>query len=195
MKNPQFNIFGLTSRSTAAKSTLLGLWLLVGAAVSALAQGQMASGTISGSGSGPYTYSLTFSNSASSTSPIGSVWYSWVPGSFFLPGDPTSETAPAGWTATPQANSIQFVASSSAFDIAAGQSLSGFGYTAGFSPAQLAAAANSGLSVAYSGALFSDNGNTFTVEAVTVPEPSAMAMLVFGAIGFRVATRRKVRTN
>jgi len=193
MKTPQFSIFGLTQHMMA-KKMVLGLSLSLGVAISAFAQGQMASGTISGSGSGPYTYSLTFSNSASSTSPIGSVWYSWVPGSFFLPGDPTTETAPTGWTAVPQANSIQFIASSSAFDITAGESLSGFGYTAAFSPAQLAAAANSGLSVAYSGALFSDGGNTFTVEAAVVPEPCAAALLAFGVIGFRVATRRKVRT-
>ncbi len=172
---------------------LLGLMLVAGAAASVQAQGQIASGIISGSGSGPYTYNLTFSDAASSTSPVGSVWYAWVPGFFYLPGVPTSASAPSGWTATIDANSVQFVANSSANAIAAGSSLSGFSYQAAFSPAQLAAAANSGLSVAYSGGLFSDAGYTFTVEMVTVPEPSALVLLMCGATGLCLIGRRRLR--
>jgi hypothetical protein len=175
---------------TCARKTLLGLMLAV-AATSAHAQGQIASGTISGSGSGPYTYSLTFSNAANATSPIGSVWYAWVPGQFYLPGIPTSALAPAGWGATISSKSVQFVASSSAFDIAAGQSLSGFSYLATFTPAQLAAAPNSGVSVAYSGGLFSDAGNTFTVQSAAVPEPSVFALLIAGLAGFTLLMRLK----
>ena len=129
---------------TAAGRILLGLMLVAGTATSVHAQGQIASGTISGSGSGPYTYNLSFSDAANSLSPVGSVWYAWIPGAFYLPGVPTSAAAPAGWTATISGDSIQFVASSPANDITAGSSLSGFSYQAAFSPAQLAAAANSG---------------------------------------------------
>jgi hypothetical protein len=154
-----------------------------------MAQGQIASGTISSSGAGPYTYNLTFSDASTATSPIGSVWYAWVPGFFYLPGTPTSASAPAGWTATISGNSVQFVANSSAFDILAGQSLSGFSYTASFSPAQLAAAPNSGRSDAYSGGLFSDAGDIFNVT--TVPEPSSAALLLCGASMFWLHGRRK----
>ena len=166
---------------TAAGRILLGLMLVAGTATSVHAQGQIASGTISGSGSGPYTYNLSFSDAASSLSPVGSVWYAWVPGFLYLPGVPTSASAPAGWTATISGDSIQFVANSPADYIAPGSSLSGFSYQAAFSPAQLAAAPNSGVSVAYSGGLFSDAGDTFTVE--TVPEPSTLALLICGATG------------
>ena len=170
-----------------------GLLLAAGVATTAFAQNEIASGTISGSGSGPYIYNLTFTDSPLATSPIGSVWYAWVPGQFYLPGIPTSASAPAGWTASVSGDSVQFVASSSAYDIQPGQTLAGFGYQAAFSPAQLAAAPNSGLSVAYSGGLFSDNGNTFTVA--TVPEPSALLTLSGGAIALLSMARRPFRVR
>ncbi len=176
---------------TAAGRILFGLMLVAGTATSVHAQGQIASGTISGSGSGPYTYNLSFSDAADSLSPVGSVWYAWIPGFEYLPGLPTSAAAPAGWTATISGDSIQFVASSPANDIQAGSSLAGFSYQAAFSPAQLAAAPNSGVSVAYSGGLFSDAGDTFTVE--TVPEPSTLALLICGATGLSLVGRRRLR--
>lgn len=176
-----------------ATRILLGCVLAIGTVTFVHAQGQVASGTIAGSGSGPYSYSLTFSDAAGATSPIGSVWYSWIPGQFFLPGVPTSASAPAGWTATIQSDSVQYVASSSADYIAAGSSLSGFGYQATFSPAQLAAAPNSGESDAYSAGLFSDGGDIFTVQAV--PEPSGQALLLLGAATLCLIGCRQLRIN
>jgi hypothetical protein len=191
MKNiSQVNFNFLT---TAATRILLGLVLALGTDTFVHAQGQIASGTIGSSGAGPFSYSLTFSDAAGATSPVGSVWYSWIPGQFFLPGTPTSASAPAGWTATIFNNSVQFVASSPGNDIAAGQSLSGFGYQATFSPAQLAAAANSGESDAYSAGLFSDAGNIFVVQAV--PEPSGQMLLLAGATALWLIHRRKLRTS
>jgi hypothetical protein len=185
----QFKLSRSTRSAATGVKVLLGLMLAVGTATSLQAQGQLASGTVSGSGSGPYTYSLTFSDAAGATSPIGSVWYAWVPGVFYLPGTPTSASAPAGWTATVSGTSVQYVANSAGNDILAGQSLSGFGYQAAFSPAQLAAAPNSGRSDAYSAGLFSDGGNIFVVTAV--PEPSALALLISGATVLWLAGRRK----
>jgi hypothetical protein len=112
-----------------------------------------------------------------------------VPGAFYLPGPPISTTVPGGWTANISGHSIQFVANSPADDIKPGQSLSGFGYEAHFTPAQLAAAPKSGLSVAYSGALFSDTGNYFSVQ--TVPEPSTLLLLLCGAAGLWAVRRPK----
>ena len=167
--------------------------LAAGAATTVHAQGQLASGTISSSGAGPYLYSLTFSDAADATSPIGSVWYAWVPGQFFLPSSPTSASAPAGWTANISGDSVQFVATSSASDITAGNSLSGFSYQAAFTPAQLAAASNSGESDAYTAGLFSDSGNIFTVTTA-VPEPGTTALLVVGAASLCVVGWRKIQT-
>lgn len=175
---------------------LLGLACTIGTTATALAQGDDPSGTISGSGSGPYTYTLTFSDSSSSTSPIGSIWYAWIPGQFFLPGAPSTASAPTGWSASIVANSIQFTADSSANYITAGHSLSGFGYTATFSPSTLAATANSGESVAYeTGTVESGPGATFVVSVV--PEPSTLTMLVLGGaalLGFACGRKyRKLR--
>ncbi|HEV2436481.1 MAG TPA: PEP-CTERM sorting domain-containing protein [Verrucomicrobiae bacterium] len=171
--------------------TKLSLTLIIGlGTASGFAQGDIPSGTIIGSGSGPFNYSLTFSDGASATSSIGSVWYAWIPGQFFLPGTPTGASAPTGWTATVSGNSVQYVASSSAYDIQPGQSLSGFGYSATFSPTQLAAAPNSGESDAYTAGLFSDAGVIFTVQAV--PEPSALGLLGASVLGLALAGRRKL---
>jgi len=176
----------------AAIKILSGFVLLFGSATFVNAQGQIPSGTISNSGSGPFVYNLMFSDAAGASSSIGSVWYSWVPGEFYLPGTPTSASAPSGWTATVFANSVQFVASAPLYDIGPGQSLSGFSYQAAFTPAQLAAAPNSAVSVAYSGGLFSDPGSTFSVQSAAVPEPSAAMLLFLGAGTFWLWRRGKL---
>jgi PEP-CTERM motif len=181
--------------ATRAGSILLGLMLAAGTATTVLAQGEIANGTVSGSGSGPYTYDLTFGAAANSLSPVGSIWYAWTPGLFYLPGDPIAGTAhaPTGWTANIFLNSIQFSANSSANDIPIGGTLSGFSYQANFTPAQLAAAPNSGLSVAYAGGIETDAGYTFTVQTVSVPEPSALSLLVAGLAAAFLAGWRRLR--
>jgi len=191
MNNPFLSHLIRPITTSAVRKVLLSAILAIGTAGSIHAQGQIGNGTIGGAGSGPYTYSLSFGDAAGATSPIGSVWYAWIPGQFFLPSVPTSALAPAGWTATIFSQSVQYVANSPANDIQPGQMLSGFGYQATFSPAQLAAAPNSAESVAYSGGLFSDAGNTFNV--VVVPEPSTLALLIPGAIGLCLVARRKLR--
>ena len=153
-------------------------------------QGELGSGTVSGSGSGPFTYSLSFSDAPNATAPIGSIWYAWVPGLFFLPSTPASASAPSGWTATISGNSIQYTANSSASYINPGESLAGFGFEALFSPEELAAAQNSGLSVAYSGGLFSDAGDTFSVVPA-VPEPSPVVFITAGAYGLVLLAKRR----
>jgi hypothetical protein len=188
--SPIKNLTPIQSFTIKRPRFALVLALLLASVSAAWSQGQLASGTISGSGAGPFNYSLTFSDAASATSPIGSVWYAWVPGQFYLPTTPSSASAPNGWTANISGNSVQFIANSAANDIAPGHSLSGFGYQASFSPSQLAAAPNSGVSVAYSGGLFSDAGNTFTVQAVAVPEPSSLTLMLCGSAAFLMAMGR-----
>ena len=197
MKNEsQSTLARFTGLIITARGILPGLMLAVAATNSAYAQGQIASGVISGSGTGPYTYSLTFDNSPSATSPIGSVWYAWIPGQFYLPGTPTGASAPAGWTATISGASVQYVATSATYDIAPGSSLSGFGYQAAFSPAQLTAAPNSGRSVAYHAGLFSDSpGFTFDVQFSVVPEPSSVMLMMVGATGLWLVGRRQLRVR
>ena len=163
---------------------LLGLLL---ATATASLRGQIidASGQVSGvaAGGGLYDYTLTVKEASDTTTPIASFWYSWIPGGFFLPSDPTSAAGPAGWSANPVLNSIQFMSGSLATDIAPGTSKT-FTFVGSFSPAQLAAAPNSGLTVAYAGAVdASSPSETFTVTEV-VPEPSAMSLLAIPLAGW-----------
>ena len=189
---PQSTLARSTSTAGGATKILLGLMLVAGTAPSVYAQGQIANGTVSGFGSGPYTFSLTFGDAAGASSPVGSVWYAWYPAAYYyLPGVPTSASAPPGWTANIFANSVQYYANSSAYDIMPGHSLSGFGYEAAFSPAQLASTPLSGTAVAYSGGIESDAGYDFTVSFV--PEPSAPMLLITGASALWLASRRKPR--
>ena len=114
-------------------------------ALPALASGIDSSASVVGTPAGSsFNYSLTLNNSASSTDSIGTLWFAWVPGADFLPTSPSSIVAPTGWTANVTNEgpndgfAIQYVASSAAFDLAPGKSLSGFGFTSVDTPAQLA---------------------------------------------------------
>jgi len=161
--------------------------LALGGSLTLQAQTINASGQVSGvlSSPGVYHYSLTIGEGTGTTTPIASIWYAWVPGVFYLPSVPTSASGPSGWTANIVANSIQFSANSSSDDIAPGTSKT-FDYFATFSPAQLAAAPNSGRSVAYAGAVdASSPSEIFTVQIA--PEPSAAAL---GLVGLFLLRRR-----
>lgn len=167
--------------------------LLAGACAGTASAGNVPSGSISGSGSGPYIYDLSFSDSASATSTIGSVWYGWVPPTYdYLPGVPTSASTPTGWNYTISANSIEFYASSSSYYIQPGHTLSGFSYTASYSPATLAADSYAPYSYAYVGPIEGDPGTFFSVTTV-VPEPSAAALLGMSALGLGFARWRRQR--
>jgi hypothetical protein len=184
-------------RSTRKFAGILLAVVLTGfSATGAWAQGDIPSGTVTGFGSGPsYTYDLSFSDGASATSPVGSVWYGWVaPVYNYLPGTPTGASAPSGWTAQISANSIEFFANSSASYIQPGHTLSGFSYTATFTPATLAGDAAAAYSYSYTAGIESDPGVFFSVTTV-VPEPSAAALFAMSALGLGLVRWRKLRAK
>lgn len=183
----------LNLRSTGKSLRIFLGVLLAGACAGTALAGNIPSGTVSSSGSGPYLYDLTFSDSASATSPVGSVWYGWVPPTYdYLPGTPTSASAPIGWAATISGASIEFYASSSAYYIQPGHSLSGFSYTASFSPSTLASDPYAPYSYAYMGGIETDAGTFFSVTTV-VPEPSEVALIGMSALGLGIARWRRQR--
>jgi hypothetical protein len=186
----------LQFRSTRKPAGILLAIVLAGFSVArAWAAGDFPSGTIFGFGSGPsYTYDLSFSDGTSATSPIGSIWYGWVPPVYnYLPGVPTSASAPTGWTALISNNSIEFYASSPSYYIQPGHSLSGFSYMANYSPATLAGDPAAAYSYAYSAGIESDPGAFFSVVTV-VPEPSAAALFALSVLGFGLAHWRRHAT-
>jgi hypothetical protein len=175
-------------RSKRLLSALAAMGLSAGLThFAAAANAPLASGTITGSGT---HYSLTLTDSASSTSPIGSIWEAWIPGQFYMTSTPTAITSPAGWTSneTPGGggNAIQWIASSTAFDVPIGGSLSGFGFTSPDSNVEGISTVDAGIptqtTVAYDAGLFSDNGTTFVFAATAVPEPTTLALLAPAAL-------------
>ena len=165
----------------------LTLLVALGTTSIAFAQGESATGTVSGvQNGGLYDYTITLNNTSGSVS-IGSFWYAWtpiVPPFFYLPATPSSAGAPAGWAAAVDGNSIQYT--SSGTPLAPGQSIQ-FTYAATFTPAQLTG--NAGLSFVYTGGIEGDAGAEVNIQ--TVPEPSALGLLAAGFLGLSLIGRRK----
>ena|GEM_PF-1486966 len=191
------NAMKITSKLNHRK-VFLNLLAGLGTASAVFAQNGPERGTATLSGvqnGGLYDYTITLDNTG--TVPIGTFWYAWIPSGFFLPSTPATETAPTGWSATVIGSySIEYTASSSAYDVGAGSSLN-FDFSSTDTPAALAG--NSphdlsypvGTSYLYEGAAFSDAGYQFVVQSV--PEPSALSLLAFGFLGLAFAGHRKLR--
>jgi len=163
----------------------------------------LASATIQTTSTGAVnTYALTLSDSASSASPVGTFWFSWVPGEDFMSVAPTNVTSPTGWTDNitngggSDGYAIQWVAGAGAA-VLIGTSLSGFGFSSTETPAQLGGnsrfypATPTLTAFAYSAGPFSDNGTKFLVSQVTTPEPASLAALAPIALLLRRRSRKQ----
>lgn len=164
-----------------SKRAALFLVALAGAVWQARAMGALsASAVLTPQQLGPnsWRYSLTLNDTGST--PIGTFWFSWIPGENFMPTPASGIVSATKWSGSAMnfgatdGNGILWSTSS---PLAAGQSLTGFQFDSASSPAKLAA--NSpfypgtpvGTSFVYSGALFSDAG--FRFVAKTVPPGDA----------------------
>lgn len=188
--------------STMLHRVLMALVVTVAAAGSAKGQGIIdATGTFTAApGAGNTSaYTLMLQNNSDSTSPIGSFWFGWVPGQFYLPSTPSSAQAATGWTENivngGGASSIQFVASSSSFYLAPGSSLS-FEFNSADPLAVMEGNAPNHptvpvtTSVVYGNGLFSTPSETIVFGAV--PEPSTLALVLAGCLGWRLAGKRRI---
>ena len=158
----------------------------------AFSAGIDASGVLTSKADGPnFDYSITLTNSSSSTDPIGTFWFAWVPGKDFLPTNPFDITTPNGWAekvthaGAGDGYAIQFVASAGSA-LAAGSSLTGFGFTSADTPAQLVGSSPfyptfpATTAFVYNGAPFSSVSEQFVVSVSPVPEPSSLILGLFG---------------
>lgn len=138
-----------------------------------------------------YKYSITLTDTG--TTPIGTFWFSWVPGEGFLPDFVTFPSSQGGWSAQitdgqPPANgySILWTASGASLALLPGQTLDIFTFTSSTAPATLFG--NSAIhppmpvttSTVYSGAPFSDAGFTFAATAAANRIDDSITKLYIG---------------
>jgi hypothetical protein len=168
---------------------LLGLFFLLGAACNGRAVTPLATAQVSDTalGGGEFDYTIVLNNVG--TGPVGTFWFSWIPGEDFMGTSPTDIVSPTNWTSnithggSTDGYAIQWVASS---PLAAGSSLD-FSFESTQTPSELAGdspfytTTPEATAFVYGGAPFSDAGDQFIVQSV--PEPSTLDMLVVCMFG------------
>jgi hypothetical protein len=154
---------------------------------------------------GKTDYTITLKNtSGSGGDRIGTFWYSWVPGSGFLPSLPSAIVAPTGWASlitngAPPADgfSIQFVAGSGS-ELAPGSSVL-FKFASANTPATLNGISTIhpgtpvGTSTLYQMGPFVGDSATITVApaAAPVPEPSTTVLAIVAGLASIPFWRRR----
>ncbi len=142
-----------------------------------------------------YDDTITLINAITSTDPIGTFWFSWVPGKDFMVNNPVTLSMPSGWTGIvthipnipTNGYAIQWVANTPGDALAIGNSLT-FGFKSAETPALLAGnsplypTTPEGLSVVYNGRPFSADSLTFVVTSAPVPEPATLTNMFSGAL-------------
>jgi len=175
-------------------AAIAALGLTVGVARQASAAAASSATITTASAGAINSYSLTLTDGASSTVPIQTFWFAWIPGQDYLATSPLTVTNPTGWTdnithgGTTDGYAIQWVASSPSFDVAAGSTLSGFDFTSVDSPASIDG--NSVFypstpvltSFTYSSTPLSGTSEKFVVSQTAVPEPATLGLLVPAAL-------------
>jgi hypothetical protein len=195
------------SNSNTMKTKICSALAVAGglAAGSLHAQGTIsASATLTetGTSGSEFEYTLTLDNTG--TVPINAFWYGWIQFAFDLPNQPTSITAPTGWTARAEGNSIQF-GDSTGSPVAAG-GLGTFTFDSTANPTAMTTGSNGGAptgdSVAYSTVAAmnasdqSDPGiatGPFIPTLQAVPEPSTFGLLATGLAGMSLWRARRWR--
>lgn len=133
------------------------------------------------SSGGNYTYNFTVFNGE--IQPM--IWFQLA-----LPSDPAAVDSPSGWITSSSAASgqtmVQWLSSSSAYDIAPSQSLAGFLVTGSFAPAAFEFEARDPNFNPYP-------GSTVVPGQASVPEPSTFGIAALGLSGLGLLRRWMMR--
>ncbi len=168
---------------------------LAASAANSYGQGVIASAQITAQplGGGQFNYSIALDNTG--TSSLETFWFAWdLSGYDFMTANPSSITAPSGWSGTTTAvigYGIQF--NTSTTPLAPG-SIIDFGFNSTMTPAQMAGTSYLSTPVGISyvstapGFTGTQSGSFF---AQVVPEPSSFAFFATGVLGFWFARRNK----
>jgi hypothetical protein len=169
--------------------------LLAGKATAA----ETASATISGTPIvGGFQYDISLTNTSTDSSTIGTLWFAWIPGDFYMEATPTNVGNSAGWANNIIAGggeSIQWEAGSQPLLTPGNTDQFTFDSTEPLS--QLEGPSTEGnkaietTSFLYSGnAAFNGPGVEIVIPAAPVPEPATLSLLALGSGGLLLRRRR-----
>lgn len=154
--------------------------LTLAASLCSMQAAVMVTPSVTSSG-GNYTYNFNVFNGESQ--PL--IWFQLA-----LPSSPISVDSPSGWITSSAASGgqtmVQWLSSSSAYDILPSQSLAGFLVTGSFAPAVFAFEARDSGFTSYPG--------TTAPGQASVPEPSTFGIAVLGLFGLPLIRRWMTRS-
>ena len=162
---------------------------------SPLAASELAAATYSVTQLSPTTWNYSFTLSDTGTTPIGTFWFSWLPGQGFMQTAPMSAVAPTGWvavttngTAAGDGFSERWVDTAGA--LMPGQSVSGLSFVSSTTPGEIAGASpfHGGIpeltSDVYMGAplVGPDAPLLVTLAPAATPEPSTVLLTLLAGV-------------
>jgi hypothetical protein len=184
--------------------TFFGFVLAIGVLTAPVSAANIsASGVLSWTPDGAdFDYTITLTNSSSSTASIGTFWFAWVPVPFedFLATSPLSVTNPTGWKdkithrGSTDGYAVQWVSSSPSDNVAIGGSLT-FQFTSKDTPAQISGDSQFypgtpvETSFVYAGDPFVNPADEFVVTSV--PEPSTLTLGILALVSSYAYSRFK----